>query len=158
MAKSNDGDPWKRHLVEAEAELEEKTQQLQDTQVFFCSVIARLAHLLKDDISPFRAEIDAIKDAAKNASDLTILKSSVESLTTKIIRSDEVSLKNDSSALVPGSELQTLLEKVVELDAGSEQLQEVRQRVANISSASELAIALDDVALIWKQSVVKQTT
>ena len=156
MGKSDDINPWRKHLVEAERELEEKTKQLKDAQAFFCGAITRLAHVASDDVSPLRSEINAIKTAAKNSDDLTALKNAVEALTTRIIQTESVSLQREADDAAPGAELQILLEKMSESGAEIPQILDVKQRVSNISSASELSLILDDVAMIWRKSVVQQ--
>lgn len=150
MAKSDDVDLWRRHLLEAEAELADKTTQLEEAQIFFCGAINRLARVANNEAVPIQAEIDKIKKAAGNPKDIAPLKVAIDELTTKIIQAEEVEVSPKTSH---GSELHLLLERLSSDGKEMPQMLEMKQRISNISSATELSVALDDVALVWRQSM-----
>lgn len=159
MAKSDDVDLWRRHLLEAEAELADKTRQLEEAQLFFCGAINRLARVANNEAVPIQAEIDKVKKAAGNPKNIAPLKGAIDDLITKIIQSESVGVggaegvEKASPKVSHGSELHLLLERLSSDDNKIPQVLEMKQRVSNISSATELSIALDDVAMVWRQSM-----
>ncbi len=157
MNKSNDIDVWRRNLQEVEGELEAKTKELNDTQVFFCSAINRLARIVSSETSHIQPQLDGIKKAAANPKETIALKSAVEALTTKIMQTEPFESDVQTEALSHGAELYALMKKMSDVEDNIPQILEMRRRVSHISSASELSTVLEDIAIIWKQSINQKT-
>jgi len=158
MAKSDEIDRWRKHLEEAEADLAAKTQQLEDTQSFLCGAITKLARVVNNDALQVNQEIEGIKKAAASSDNLAALKIAIESLTKKIINSEDDTQKNKTKAAVPGTELRSLLDKMSDVEGCAPQVLDISQRAQKISSYSELSIIIDDVAMLWEKSSLQQTT
>ena len=156
MAKSDEIDRWRKNLEEAEAELAAKNQQLEDTQSFLCGAINKLARVASSETLQLNSEIDAIKKAATDSGNLKALKGAVESLTKKIIQSEDVTSSDSMKTSEPGTELRTLLEKISGVDGCAPQILDINQRAQKISSSSELSIIMDDVVMLWEKSTLQQ--
>jgi len=156
MAKSNEIDRWRKNLEEAEAELQEKTQQLEEVQTFFCCAVTKLARVADNETIHLTKEINAIKKAAGEVDNLSTIKKAVDSLTDKIIRSENNGSSGSAGNGSPGSELLTLLQKISSSNSSMPQVLDIQKRVSNISSSSELAVIMDDVAMLWKSSEVQE--
>ncbi len=153
MNRSNEIDIWRRNLQEVEGELEEKTKELNDSQAFFCSAINRLARIVNSETSHIQPQLDDIKKASANPKKTVVLKNAVEALTTKIMQMEPVEFVAPTGASSHGAELYALMKKMSDVEGNIPQILEMRRRVSRISSTSELSSALEDIAVIWKQSI-----
>ena len=161
MAKNDDTERWRKHLEEAEAELAEKTKQLESAQSFFCGAITKLARVASNDDLKLNKEIDAIKKAASDSDDLSKLRTAVESLTKKIILAEEKSEQKKSlekaTAAAPGTELRALLGKISELDGCAPQLLDLSHRAQKVTSSKEMSLIVDDVVFFWKEAITQHS-
>lgn len=146
---ANEIDRWRRNLEEAEAELEEKTRQWNDTQDFLLNTITKLARLTGSGESGINSEIQQIKTASENPENIKNLKQAVESLMKKLMDLSPTSVEVSGSVAAHGYEVGKLLDKLASVSGVSEKVLSIKSRVKQISSEDELSTVLDELVEAW---------
>jgi len=140
-------DRWRRNLEEAEAELEQKAKQWNDTQDFLLQTITKLARVASAGESGIASEINQVKSAAENPDDIKQLKQTVEQLMKKLM---DISISADDVADVShGKEVGILLDKLASVSGVSEKVLSIKSRVKTIQTEDDLSTVIDELAEAW---------
>lgn len=142
-------DRWRRNLEEAEAELEQKTRQWENTQDFLLQTITKLARLSDSGDANIGNEIQKIKSISENPDDIPQLKGTVDGLMKKLMARPQQPIDTGNDDGLHGKELGQLIDKLCATSAAPKEMIAIQHRVKQISNENDLNQIIDEVVATW---------
>ena len=166
MSDNKEIDRWRRGLEEAERELESKTKEFDELQSFFCENFSSLTRRF-DHNNALQAEVKSLDSLARQGDDVNAIKDAVETL---IRKSSDIALRESDDKSKPemagrnitaddkhGAELLAFLNALENssISTETEHFFELKKKVEEISSPTDLNQVIEQVVTFWSRSSEK---